>query len=169
MTDRLKKLGKQDLLEVILDLSKKNNELKQQVEEQKTEIESLKEQLSNKNIVIENAGSLAEASLRLNGVFESAQAAAKQYLDNLQELYDRERVNVRQREKDTRLQCATMIIEAEDKCFELKEKTMKECEKMKLLAKIEVEEYWDNVLKKLDAYSKTHDELKSILARTRRY
>ncbi len=43
-------------------------------------------QLEHKNIEILKAGSLAEAALRLNQVFEAADAAARQYLDNVRRL-----------------------------------------------------------------------------------
>lgn len=40
----------------------------------------------NRKIQIEKAGSLAEAVLRLNGIFETAQKAADQYLYNLRQI-----------------------------------------------------------------------------------
>ena len=33
--------------------------------------------------MIENSGSIAEAALKLSGIFEAAQAAADQYLENI--------------------------------------------------------------------------------------
>ena len=47
------------------------------------ELAEAKEQLENRRIQIENSGSIAEAALKLNGIFEAAQAAANQYLENL--------------------------------------------------------------------------------------
>lgn len=42
--------------------------------------------LDDKILTIENAGSLAEAAMRLNGVFEAAQKAADQYLENIRHM-----------------------------------------------------------------------------------
>lgn len=72
----LRKLSRRDLLEMLLSLSKENEQLREQLQEARTQLESRK-------IEIENAGSLAEAALRLNGVFEAAQAACAQYEENL--------------------------------------------------------------------------------------
>lgn len=65
----------------------KRNELLQLLIEQSKEVEALKAQLKEKNrlledrrINIENSGSIAEAALKLNKVFEAAQEAADQYL-----------------------------------------------------------------------------------------
>ena len=40
-------------------------------------------ELASRQIRLEQAGSIAEAALKLNGVFEAAQAACNQYLENI--------------------------------------------------------------------------------------
>ena len=46
----------------------------------------MEEQLKDRRILLGQAGSIAEAALRLNGVFEAAEAAAQQYLENVRRL-----------------------------------------------------------------------------------
>lgn len=72
----LRRLSRTDLLEMLLDLSRENEQLKQEVEE-------LRKQLNDRYIAVEEMGSLAEAALKLNGVFEAAQAACDQYIENI--------------------------------------------------------------------------------------
>lgn len=80
MTDReLKRLSRAELLELLLEQVEENEALRAEVIE-------LKAQLADRTIRIEQAGSIADAALRLNGVFEAAEAAAKQYVDSLKEL-----------------------------------------------------------------------------------
>jgi len=80
MTSReLKKLSRTQLLELLLKLSRENEQLRARQEE-------LEYQLQDRAIQIENVGSIAEAALKLNGVFEAAQAAAAQYLENVHRL-----------------------------------------------------------------------------------
>lgn len=80
MTDKeLQKLSRIDLLELLLEKSKENEKLQE-------ELEQVKAQLAERKINIEKAGSIAEAALALNGVFEAAQAAADQYLENLRRI-----------------------------------------------------------------------------------
>lgn len=77
MTEKeLRMLKRAELLEIMVEQSKKIDELE-------AEIEYLKEKLNSRKILIEEAGSIAEASLRLNEVFEAVQKAADQYLDNV--------------------------------------------------------------------------------------
>jgi hypothetical protein len=71
----LRKLNRLELLEVLTALSNENDRLK-------SEVDNLNKQLQDKLLAVENAGSLAEAALAVNGYFADAQAAADQYLEN---------------------------------------------------------------------------------------
>ena len=75
----LRKLNRQELLEILLEVTEENEELK-------GEIETLRKKLRSKAMMIKNAGSLAEASLKISGVFERAQLAADVYLRNLKRM-----------------------------------------------------------------------------------
>lgn len=82
MTDKeLKKLSRAELLEMLIAQSKEVASLKEQLQE-------ANEKLEDRRIMIENSGSIAEAALRLNGVFEAAQNAAEQYLENIKRQSD---------------------------------------------------------------------------------
>lgn len=65
----IKKLRKSDLIEILIS--------------QAEEIEYLKEKLEEKNIILEESGSIAMAALRLNNIFEDAQKAADQYVESV--------------------------------------------------------------------------------------
>ena len=77
MTDKqLKKLSRRELLEMLIVQTRKVEKLEAQLEE-------ANRKLNDKTVLIENSGSLADAVMKLNGVFEAAQNAAQQYLDNI--------------------------------------------------------------------------------------
>ena len=77
MEDRdIRKLSRGDLLEMLVELSKENDRLKEELAEANKKLE-------NRRISATEAGSLAEASLKLNGVFEAAEKAAQDYLYNI--------------------------------------------------------------------------------------
>ena len=72
MTDReLRKLSRAELLELLLEESRENERLRAQLQE-------MNEKLADRAIRIERAGSIAEAALQLNGVFQEAEEAAAQ-------------------------------------------------------------------------------------------
>lgn len=78
MDDReLRKLNRQELMEMLLELSKENDRLKEQ-------LDVMQKELQSKKIKINEAGNIAEASLGINRVFEAAHASAVQYIANIQ-------------------------------------------------------------------------------------
>jgi len=94
----LQRLRRRDLLEMLLELSKENEQLKERVSD-------LEAQLQERTIQISEAGSLAEAALQLNGVFRAAQEACDQYTYNTQRRCQR-------MEELTRNKCIQMLGEA---------------------------------------------------------
>lgn len=73
MTDKeLRRLSRAELIEILYALQKQNEQLAEQNRQ-------LAGQLEDRRLRMREAGSIAEAALQLNGVFEAAQAAADQY------------------------------------------------------------------------------------------
>ena len=74
MTDKeLRRLSRGELLEMLIAQAAENDQLKNRLEQAEA-------QLRDRKIAINNAGSLAEAALSLNGVFQAAEAAAQEQI-----------------------------------------------------------------------------------------
>lgn len=81
MTDKeVHKLKRAELLEILV-------EQKKEIARLKKRLKAAEEKLESRDILIRQAGSIAEASLQLNHIFEDAQNAADQYLENIRRLY----------------------------------------------------------------------------------
>ena len=88
MTEKeLKKLSRKQLLELLLRQTERADFLEEK-------LIRCERELSDKNIKETEAGSIAEAALRLNGIFEAADAAAAQYLENVRRQAGGEDVNI---------------------------------------------------------------------------
>ena len=147
MTEKeLKGLSRADLLDLLIAESKKV----QQLEE---ELEQVKEMLVSREISLANAGSIAEAALQLNGVFEAAQAAAAQYVENVTRLSQQQEA-----------ECAIMEQECRERVERQLAETQKTCEEMVAAAERESKAYWDDVSQKLDAFYHEHAGLKQLLS-----
>lgn len=110
MTDReLKKLSRADLLELLLNQIKENEELQKKIDE-------LQDQLDSRLIMIDNAGSIAEAALEINNMFMTAQKTYEQYMTNMQFLNDRQSLMREQMEQETKARCEQMLAEAKAEC-----------------------------------------------------
>lgn len=74
----LRHMRRTELVEIIFALKQSEDQLK-------AENVALKAQLEDRNLRLENAGSIAQAALELNHVFEAAQAAADDYLRSVRQ------------------------------------------------------------------------------------
>ena len=158
MTDKdLKKLSRSDMLEMLIQQSK--------------EIEMLREKLAaadlaleEREIAIDNAGSIAEAALQINGVFEAAQAAGQQYLDNLSRLSERQKFVCERLEENSRQEAERRIAETKKMCEDMEAETAIECAEMIAKAKAESQAHWDELSAKLDQYYNEHVGLRELLS-----
>ena len=75
----LKRLRRRDLLEILLEQTKR-------IEELELELENTKEKLNNKKVLLRDVGSLAEASLKLSDIFKAADEAIAIQMQNIEEM-----------------------------------------------------------------------------------
>lgn len=127
MTDRqLRKASRIDLLKLLLEQKKENETLRQQLAQ-------IQEQLRQRQIAIDQSGTLAEAALKLSGIFDAAECACQYYTENIRNLSGRQEEICRTMERETREKCDRML------------------EQAKQMAKV----YWDEYTEKCNRYMKT--------------
>ena len=127
MTDKeLRRLSRGELLEMLIAQAAENDQLKNRLEQAEA-------QLRDRKIAINNAGSLAEAALSLNGVFQAAEAAAQQYLENI------ERISGQQDAI-----CRDMKEKAKQEAAEIRQEAQAYSEK----AHAEADAYWKQIVSK---------------------
>ena len=142
MTDKeLRSLNRAELLELLIKISKENEELRAKAAELET-------RLGDRRIAEENAGSLAEAALSLNAVFSAADAAAAQYLENIK---IRE-AEIEALQRETEQKSAVLLSDAQNKADEIVAK-----------AKRESDAYWENVSVRLESICADYADLKNLL------
>ena len=107
----LRHLNRKQLLEILL--AQVNR-----IEELEGELSKMQKELNSKKIAIKESGSLAEATLKLSGLFEEADKTCQEYLENASK-------NAKAMERKTIKECkdlrSRMLEETEQKCF-LKER-----------------------------------------------
>lgn len=84
----LRKLSRKDLLEILLSQTER-------IETLEKELTKAKKDLANKKIQIEESGTLAEASLKISGLFEKADESIEifknNYIDKITKEFDKEK------------------------------------------------------------------------------
>lgn len=185
MKKELGKLRRAELLELLLEQTKETERLEK-------ELAGAKEQLRCREIRLNEAGSIAEAALQINDVFVAAQAAAEQYLENIQTLNSRQEEICAEREKSsqikaekmvekakkqqekiqeeciqteesTRRQCEELAERTQKQCEELIQQTRKQCDELQKEAEVQVEKKWETIEERLEKFYETHEELRGLL------
>lgn len=158
MTEKeMRKLSRTDLLEMLIDQSAELQALREK-------LDAAESALRSRELTINSAGSIAEASLKLNGVFEAAQAASEQYVDNIRWLSERQTAVCAQIEQECREKAESQLAQTQMQCEAMESETKLRCDEMVAKAKAETETYWDSVVSKLDAYYAEHTGLKELLS-----
>ena len=145
MDQELRHLTREDLLDIIYELQRRT----QQVEQ---ENETIRKQLADQTVKLEKAGSIAEAALALNGVFEAAQAAADQYLaqvhaanEQSQQLADR------------------IVADAQRKANAIVQQAQQEADRIRAMTDEGTQQKWAELQEKTDTMLQSYEALRLAL------
>ena len=124
MPDReLRRMSRTELVEIIFALKQSEDQLK-------AENAELKEKLADRQLHIENAGSIAQAALELNKVFEAAQAAADDYLASVRATISAPDNMAEALRARARIEAQQILEQARTDAESLKAQTRQECQAM---------------------------------------
>lgn len=169
MTDEeLRKLKRADLLELLVAQGKENEALQEKLRQAEAA-------LWDRQIQLDEAGNIAEAALRLSGVFEAAQKASDQYLENIRKMHEEtesrcarleetSRARAEQLEQESKAQAERLVAEAEEKARALTAETEAKCRAMVAQAEAETREFWDMVSQRLEHFYAEHAGLRELLS-----
>ena len=169
MTDEeLRKLKRADLLELLVAQGKENEALQEKLRQAEAA-------LWDRQIQLDEAGNIAEAALRLSGVFEAAQQASDQYLESIRKkheetesrctpLEETSRARAEQLEQESKAQAERLVAEAEEKARALTAETEAKCRAMVAQAEAETREFWDMVSQRLEKFYAEHAGLRELLS-----
>ncbi len=159
MADReLRRLSRLELIDIIYQLRLKNLELEQRLNENS-------EKLSERTIAVANAGSIADAALALNGVFEAAQSAADQYLLSLKSAY----ANMETQIQETKEQCEQWLSEAAAEAENIRDSAEKESAEKLAAADGECKRIYEQLLTRVNQYIKEHPEARALFVKQQRH
>ena len=109
------------------------------VRQQQQQLDALRRALDERVLVLDEAGSIAQAAMELNGVFHASQAAADQYLQSVEDMK-------RRKESEYYLRLA----QAEQQAQALFAQTEEQCRAMVSQAEEKAEFYWAALQKRID-------------------
>ncbi len=164
MTDKeLKRLNRSELLQLLLEQTQENEQLRE-------EMNTLQAQLDQHRITCEASGTLAEAALAINRVFEAADQAAQKYVQEVQERVADRELKAHSIISEAQTQADVILAEAEEKARKAREEAdaclkqaRAEADACLAKAKAETEEYWKRVNEQIQTLLKGHETLTALL------
>ena len=126
----LRKMSRTELIEIIYALKTSEDDLNKKNE-------TLTAQLKQHKIEIEEAGSIAEAAIKLNDVFGVAQSAADDYLNSIKDVNDKAK---------------QILLKANEEADALKKRTEEECQLMKEKTQEEISKRWEEFEHRVNEY-----------------
>lgn len=141
----LKALSKTELITLLY-------EREAEIEQIRAQNDALGRELENRRLTLDKAGSIAEESLRLSGVFKAAQDSADMYLAHIREMEEASAAEAERVGNEARRRAGEMLADAEKRCAE---REMQE--------KQYVENLWIDIQERLLQFSKAHSELSDLM------
>ncbi len=164
MTDRdLQKLNRKELLVLLVESEKENGELRALLEQKTKELENIELQTGE-------AGSLAEAALKLSGIFEAADRAVLQYRKNITRCNEGQLSEYDRAIAEAENKAAAIVSEAEQKAAALTEEAERFARETVENAEAEssekmraADEYWAKLSNKLESFYAEHAGLRDMM------
>lgn len=159
----MKKLGRSELLQLLIEYTQENEEMREKMDAMSAELDSVKNQLKVRAIAIENAGSLAEAMVQINGMFDAAQKTADQYLENIERMQAEQEKTSAERLRETNKKCIELEKEAKERCRAMEAEAQRRCEELLAASERDAGRNWHELSERLDRISRENEELRSLL------
>lgn len=150
-------MSRMELIDIIFQLCQEKDELEHKLSESSKRLEE-------KRIVLKNSGSIADAALTLNGVFDAAQKAADQYLLSVKSAY----ANMEKQIQETKQQCEQMISEAKEEAERIKVRAAKESADRLDEANQECKRKYAQFQTRVNQYIKTHPDIRPMFTRSQK-
>ncbi|MDD6502615.1 MAG: hypothetical protein PUF46_03745 [Oscillospiraceae bacterium] len=142
MTDKeLKRMSRAELLQMLITQVEENQSLQARLEATET-------QLKDRSLAVSETGTMAEAALSLNGVFQAADAAAQQYLDNIRQMQERQELLYQEAEDEAKRNADAIVAEAD--AYSRK-------------AHADADAYWEEVRARVDSLLREQESLRSLI------
>ena len=160
----LKHMGREDLLELLIQLTEENDKLKTVIQQKDQELTQLKERpVYAEPVTVQEPGSIAQAALKMNHVFEDAQKAADQYLNTIARMQREQALRCQKLLVEAQAEADRRIAEAQQRARMIEAETARQCQELRQIAEQAAKQNWNELSDRLDQLCESNSELRSLL------
>lgn len=162
----LKRMGRAELLQMLIERTRELEALQEQMDELTDELQTARAELDRRTLAVQNAGSLAEASVQINGMIEAAQKTADQYLYNIERMQREQEAACQQMAAQAKTQAEQIIRDAEKRAQQIESEAHRKCDELMHTARQDAGRNWNELSGRLDKISAENEELRGLLTET---
>lgn len=161
----LKHMGREELLQLLIQITTEMDELKAQLAAKDEEIAKLRERpVVSETVTVHEPGSIAQAALQINHVFEDAQRAADQYLATIARMQREQAIRCQKLINDAQAEADRRLAEAQQRIQNMEAETARQCQELRLIAQQAATHNWDDLSRRLDQLFTSNTELHNLLS-----
>lgn len=161
----LKHMGREELLQLLIQITTEMDELKAQLAAKDEEIAKLCERpVVSETVTVHEPGSIAQAALQINHVFEDAQRAADQYLATIARMQREQAIRCQKLINDAQAEADRRLAEAQQRIQNMEAETARQCQELRLIAQQAATHNWDDLSRRLDQLFTSNTELHNLLS-----
>ena len=159
----LRRMSRGELLQLLIDRTREIEHLQTQLAQAQGEFAHTRAELADRSIAIEKAGSIAEAAIKVNKVFENAQKAADDYLSGIQRMQQEQEQTCARLIDDAKKQAEEIIARAKEKSEQMEAEAQRRCEELRRTAENDARHNWEEMDRRLEQLSSDNAALREML------
>lgn len=160
----LRRMSRSELLELLLARTGECEQLQEHLTQSQHALERARLRLNDRTIALQEAGSMAEAALRIHHVFEDAQQAAEDYLSGMERLRQEQEQQCADRIAEATQQAEEIIAQAKRQSAQMEQDAQARCTALLDAARQDADRNWEEMHRRLEQISSDNAALREALA-----
>lgn len=159
----LRRMSRGELLQALIERTRENAWLREKLTDAQSALEQAKAELADRTMALTESGSIAEAALKINGVFEDAQQAAGDYLNAIQQLKREQEQKTGDALAEAQRQAEEILQQARAKSAQMEKDAQRRCDELIRIAERDARHNWDEMDRRMKQLSEDNAALREML------
>lgn len=160
----LRRMSRSELLQMLIERTREIERLQEQLKYSRSALEKTQARLADRSLALEKAGSIAEAAVKVNRVFEDAQKAAEDYLNGIRMMQQEQEKTCACMLDETRQQADEILNQARAKSAQMEADAQRRCEELLRTAEQDANRKWDDMNRRLEQLSGDQAAMREMLS-----
>lgn len=159
----LRRMSRGELLQALIERTRENAWLREKLADAQSALEQARADLADRAIALQEPGSIAEAALKISGVFEDAQQAAGDYLSAIEQMRREQEQKTEALLAEAQRQTEEILQQARAKSAQMEKDAQRRCDELIRIAERDAKQNWDEMDRRMKQLSEDNAVLREML------